>query len=55
MVDDREVHDYRKHQRHRTVLSHRALQARADSCPATPVDLVVSEISPYEAKVRDGP
>jgi uncharacterized protein (DUF2252 family) len=53
VVTDQSVHDYFHHHGHRTAVSQRALQARADPLLGyTEIDgvgFVVSEISPYEA------
>lgn len=53
VVGDAAVHDYFKHQGHRTAVSQRALQAHADPLLGyTSIDgtgFVVAEISPYES------
>jgi uncharacterized protein (DUF2252 family) len=53
VVADREVHNYFKHQGHRTAVSQRALQAHADPLLGyTEIDgagFVVAELSPYES------
>jgi uncharacterized protein (DUF2252 family) len=56
VVRDPAVHEYFKHQGHRTVVSQRALQAHADPLLGyTDIDdvgFVVSELSPYEADLN---
>ncbi|MDV3132270.1 DUF2252 domain-containing protein [Mycobacterium sp. 29Ha] len=53
VVDDEAVHNYFKHQGHRTAVSQRALQAHADPLLGyTEIDgvgYVVAELSPYES------
>jgi uncharacterized protein (DUF2252 family) len=52
IVDGGELHEYFKHQGHRTAVSQRALQAHADPwlgwCELRGVGQVVQELSPYE-------
>jgi uncharacterized protein (DUF2252 family) len=52
VVDDGELHEYFKHQGHRTAVSQRALQAHSDPwlgwCELHGEGQVVQEISPYE-------
>jgi uncharacterized protein (DUF2252 family) len=56
VVDDESVHNYFKHQGHRTAVSQRALQAHADPLLGyTEIDgtgYVVAELSPYESDLE---